>query len=124
MFYTTYFSNVKNLPPNIVPISIAAKPPAGWTGLEYKKLAPNWSFFSVWRETQDNDYYIEHFQKEILDELNVLAVVRDLCTAALLKGTVTDIALVCYESPEKFCHRHLVSEWLNNNGFVCKEFIK
>lgn len=124
MFYTTYFSNVKNLPPDVVPISIAAKPPAGWTGLEYKKLAPNWSFFSVWRETQDNDYYIEHFKKEILDSLNILAVVRDLCTAALIKGNATNIALVCYESPDKFCHRHLVSEWLNDNGFICKEFIK
>jgi hypothetical protein len=126
MIYTTYFANVKNLPSNIIPISIAGKAPAGWNGLEYKKLAPKWSFFSVWKETQDNDYYIEHFQKEVLDKITILQVLRDLIDLSL----PTDMrhpspmyfALVCYESPEKFCHRHLVADWLNANGIECKEF--
>ena len=25
-----------------------------------------------------------------------------------------NVTLLCYETPEKFCHRHLVAEWLNN----------
>lgn len=33
-----------------------------------------------------------------------------------------DIALICYEKPSDFCHRHLVSEWLNQNGFKCEEW--
>ena len=24
-----------------------------------------------------------------------------------------DIILLCYETPEKFCHRHSVAKWLN-----------
>ena len=33
-----------------------------------------------------------------------------------------DIALICYEKPSDFCHRHLVAEWLNQNGFKCEEW--
>ena len=24
-----------------------------------------------------------------------------------------DVALCCFEEPDKFCHRHLIAEWLN-----------
>lgn len=33
-----------------------------------------------------------------------------------------DCALVCYEAPDKFCHRHLVAEWLNSAGYNVNEF--
>ena len=126
MIYTTYFANVKNLPSNIIPISIAGKAPKEWNGLEYKKLAPKWSFFSVWKETQDNDYYIEHFQKEVLDKITILQVMRDLIDLSLPTDlrhpSPVGFALVCYESSEKFCHRHLVADWLNKNGVQCKEW--
>ena len=32
-----------------------------------------------------------------------------------------DFALVCYEKPSDFCHRHLVADWLNKNGYDCEE---
>ena len=47
MIYTTYFSKVKDLPENVIPISICGKAPDGWTGLQYKKLAPKYSFFKI-----------------------------------------------------------------------------
>lgn len=28
-----------------------------------------------------------------------------------------DIAVICYKKPSDFCHRHLVVDWLNENGF-------
>lgn len=34
-----------------------------------------------------------------------------------------DIALICYEKPTDFCHRHLVADWLNKNGFKCDEYL-
>ena len=33
-----------------------------------------------------------------------------------------DICLMCYEKPSDFCHRHLVANWLNENGIECKEW--
>ncbi|MBQ8302793.1 MAG: DUF488 family protein [Clostridia bacterium] len=119
--YTTYFSNVRNLSANIVPISISGKAPIGWKGLQYKKLAPKYSFFSIWKETQDNDYYIEHYNSEVLEKLSVDNVVNELITLAECSDT---IALVCYESPEKFCHRHLVAKWLSQNGYEVEEYNK
>ena len=29
--------------------------------------------------------------------------------------TSDTIALVCYEKPSDFCHRHLVAKWINEN---------
>lgn len=134
MIYTTYFSKVKDLPENVIPISICGKAPAGWTGLQYKKLAPKYSFFKVWKETHDDDYYIEHYEEEVLKPLNAKRIVHELYELATKKAYANfgysmtgeeppEIALVCYEKPENFCHRHLVSGWFIKNGFESGEFI-
>ena len=120
MIYTTYFANLKNLPSTITPIAICGKSPDYYSGLQYKKLAPKYSFFSIWKETHDNDYYIASFHIEVLAKLNPAIVVKELQELS----PTNDIALVCYEKPNDFCHRHLVAQWLRNNGYDCKEFIK
>lgn len=118
MIYTSYFANLKNIPDTITPIAICGKTPQFYNGLTYKKLAPKYSFFSVWKETHDNDYYIQQFQKLVLDTLDADVVVNELES---LSGT-KDFVLVCYEKPSDFCHRHLVAKWLYRNGYDCMEF--
>ena len=123
MIYTSYFGNLKKLPENIIPISICAKAPDWWKGLQYKKLAPKYQFFMEWKKNKDNNYYIEHFNEEVLKGLEASEVVMELkhlCGKSMY--TNIDIVLLCYEKPEDFCHRHLVAEWLNQNGFRCKEW--
>lgn len=115
--YTSYFANIKNLPDNIVPISISGKPPGGFKGLEYKKLAPKMAFFQVWKETGDDNYYIRHYFHDVLDNLKYEDVIKELTVMANGK----DIALICYEKPEDFCHRHLVASWLGDYGIEVKE---
>ena len=123
MIYTTYFAKLKSLPENIVPISICTKAPAGYKGLEYKKLAPKYNFFTKWKQTGDNEYYIKCYLEQVLNTLNVSKVVSELYSlASTVNPEVKDIALVCYEKPTDFCHRHLVSVWLHNNGFASDEF--
>lgn len=82
MIYTSYFAKLKSLPKNIIPISICGKAPDWYTGLQYKKLAPKYDFFMKWKETHDNDYYVKHYNEEVLNKLNVLSVIRDLCSLA------------------------------------------
>lgn len=118
MIYTSYFAKVSKLPANICAISIAGNPPKGWGGAQYKVLAPKYEFFIKWKENHDNDYYIEHFNEEVLKPLNAEKVVKILKQIAGSK----DICLCCYEKPEDFCHRHLVAKWLNENGFECEEY--
>lgn len=132
MIYTSYFAKLKSLPDNIIPISICGKAPDWYKGLQYKKLAPKYDFFMKWKENHDNDYYIKCFNEQVLDKLNAEQVVKELDNL-LLNQTITidyngdlkevpRIALICYEKPSDFCHRHLVADWLNKNGFECEEW--
>ena len=103
MIYTTYFAKLKSLPKDIVPISICGKAPNSYNGLQYKKLAPKYDFFMKWKENHDNDYYICCFDNQVLSVLNPTQVVAD-------------------EKPTDFCHRHLVAEWLQKNGYNVQEW--
>lgn len=123
MIYTSYFAKLKSLPDNIIPISICGKAPDWYKGLQYKKLAPKYDFFMKWKENHDNDYYIKCFNEQVLNTLKADDVVFELTDIVYyIKGTDMDIALICYEKPSDFCHRHLVADWLNKNGFECKEY--
>ena len=117
MLYTTYFAKLRSLPKNIVPVAICGKSPDWYTGLQYKKLAPQWSFFSEWKKTHDNHYYVQCFNEQVLGRLDARRIYDELVKLA---GT-TEIALVCYEKPEDFCHRHLVRNWFMEAGYKIKE---
>jgi len=119
MIYTTYFAKLKKLPKDIITFSICGKAPAGYKGFQYKKLAPKYDFFMEWKRTGDNDYYIKCFKEQVLNKLNADEVISEMIDP----HSGVDIALVCYEKPNDFCHRHLVAEWLRENGYRCEEFI-
>lgn len=119
MIYTSYFANLRKLPPNIVPISICGKAPDWYTGLQYKKLAPKKDFFLKWKENHDNDYYIKCFQEQVLSTLDITDVIN--CLYAMSEGR--HVALICYEKPNDFCHRHLVADWLTQHGYPTVEYI-
>lgn len=121
MIYTSYFAKLNKLPNDIIPISICAKAPDWYNGLEYKSFAPKYDFFIEWKKNHDNDYYIEHFQTDVLDELNIDKVIDELGYLTSYDQS-KDVCLICYEKPSDFCHRHLVADWLNENGIMCKEY--
>ena len=100
---TSYYSKSASSP-NAV--SIAGRAPTWYKGREYKKLAPKYWFFKKYKEDGDEKFYTEQYQKEVLDKLDVQTVFNELGEDAIL---------LCWESPEKFCHRHLVANWLNKN---------
>ena len=118
MIYTSYFAKLKYLPENITPISICGKAPDWYNGLQYKKLAPKYDFFMKWKENHDNDYYIKCFNEQVLDKLDPMKVYCELCSLA----KNDEVALICYEKPSDFCHRHLVAEWLKERGFDVEEW--
>ena len=123
MIYTSYFGKLKSLPDRIVPVSICGKAPTWYNGLQYKKLAPKYEFFIKWKETGDNAYYVKCFKDQVLGNLTATDVILDLSRLSYSFNIgEKDICLVCYEKPEDFCHRHLVAEWLNDNGIRCEEW--
>ncbi len=108
-----YTSNYRKGSGDAVAISIAGRCPEEYSGLEYKKLAPKLKFWKEWEKTKDNEYYIQHFNAEVLFHLNPEEVLLEL--AELSKGK--DVCLLCYEEEGEFCHRFLVTQWLNENIF-------
>lgn len=101
----------------MIPISIAISTPKWANILKYEKLQPTWSILEQWRKRGDWEQYSSRFESEILSKLNPMAVARELIAISNRKTPV----LMCWEGPGNPCHRHLVSEWFNSNGILCKE---
>lgn len=119
--WTTYFANIKKLDlDKVVPISICGKAVDGWQFPQYKKLAPSWSIYKEYKDSGDKERYTRRFIAEILSELDPSQVINDLIRLAGEERK--DIALVCYEKPGDFCHRHLVADWLGKFGIKVLEY--
>ena len=99
-------------------VNIALFPPKGFKGKSYSKLAPTPNLLKWWKsceQTPENaGTYKLRYYKEVLDKLDVNKVGK----------TLEGYTVLCFESKEKFCHRHLVAEWLRAGGFECCEYIK
>ena len=118
MIYTSYFANLKKLPKDIIPIAISASVPNSIDILRYKKLAPTYNILSEYKQTNNIDKYIKEYYNQILNKLNPNEVIKELYQLSNEK----DIALICYEKYDKFCHRQIVAKWLNNQGIKVEEY--
>ena len=82
-------------------VSIAGRAPQSFTGRQYKKLAPKYEFFKLYKDGKiDTIEYARRYKLEVLNELDSLSVYEDIGRDAIL---------LCWELPEEFCHRHLVA---------------
>lgn len=119
--YTSYYARVNNLiNDGIVPISISLYNPPQYIGLKYRKLAPTIQTLSKYKSNPDTCIYTEMYRKSVLDRLEAKKVVDEL--ESLSKGR--DVALICYEKYDKFCHRFLVAGWLTYFlGIDVKEYM-
>jgi hypothetical protein len=108
---TSYFANIKKLKGNFV--SIARKTPDNFPGLIYEPLAPPWWLLEEYKYGNKNKkWYIEQYVDNVLAYLNPHSIVEIIGEDAIL---------CCYESPEKFCHRHIVAKWFERSGYKVRE---
>ena len=114
IIYTSYFSNSKRIPKDIKLVSIAQKTPIWFVGRTYKKLVPPYELLQLYKENNNTEFYIQYYKKNILEHLVPSQVIRELTSNG-------PVALLCYEK-DGFCHRHLVADWLCENGFACREW--
>ena len=90
-------------------ISICKIPPVWFFGEEYKDLAPkNWMGIEYSKGTISKEEYTELFYTEVLSKLDHRKVYSDLVS---FYGK--EFVLLCWCGDDKFCHRHIVAEWLN-----------
>jgi uncharacterized protein YeaO (DUF488 family) len=125
MIYTSYFAKLKSLPEEIIPISICAKTPSWYKGLQYKELAPTYEILMKYKRDGNKEDYIKSFYEQVLRKLNPNEVVFDLGRLADKDNThySYNICLICYEKSSDFCHRHLIADWLRKNGYECEEWV-
>ena len=109
MIYTGYWAKIHDYELNhLTPVGISGRSPDGYVGKTYKKLAPKYSWWREWHDKNLSEkWYTDKYYETVLNVLNPNDVAKQL------QQMGTDVVLLCFESPEKFCHRHLVAEWLN-----------
>lgn len=126
MIYTSYYANIKNLPQDMTFVSISGDGGniVKFDGACYKTLAPKWGFWKQWHdnigkvsEEENNSFYIEEFNKQVLKGLSQEEVARDLRAKF-----GENVVLLCYEKPDEFCHRHIVGEWFRRAQIPVEEF--
>lgn len=115
--YTSYFGKLGALhQAGVTPICIARGIPKFYGGAVEQSVAP---FGWMLKDGVTRDEYIKAYFSQVLTRINPRQFL-DKCKV-LSKGK--DVALLCYEKPEDFCHRHLLAEWLNRElGIEVKEF--
>lgn len=116
---TSYFANIKNLK---YPIAICRGVPKWYNGPVFQDLAPSWATLNAYKNSTNKaeaeQQYIKEFLQD-LDKLNATDIVAQL--SKVYDVNIDEVCLICYEKPSDFCHRHLVANWLKNNGYKCEE---
>lgn len=128
--YTSYFAKLKKISmPNALFLGITVYPPAWWSGENYSKLAPPSEllyFYKGQLYNKDVDLvelrhkYVQYFINKVLSVTTPQAVYEELEQKALARGK-DSVVLLCFEKSSDFCHRHIISAWLNEAGYSCEE---
>lgn len=110
--FTSYFANIRKIDTTIyTPVAICGGIPNWYKGAWYKKLAPKWDFFNEYKEGRITaEEYTVRYKAEVLNNLWVGDVLDEI--RALIPQGSTPV-LICYEKVGDFCHRNLVSDWIN-----------
>ena len=108
--YTSYFGNLKNLKKNnIVPIGVCQFPPKWFDGPNLISIAPTKDILLNCKNNHQE--FIKRYKNEVL---SIHRDPQDFVNRLEFISNGNDVALCCFEKPDKFCHRHLIAEWLNN----------
>jgi hypothetical protein len=108
MILTSNFKTAGHLP-QAVAISLGV--PRGWAGRRYTRLAPNRRLVKI----MDPTTFTRLYKSEVLDKLDPMQVIRDLGG--------DNFVLLCWEAPGEFCHRRVVSVWMEKaTGIKVEEF--
>ena len=117
-FATSYYANMKNIPKDSIKVSISGDIPdyLKETVDEWdRRFAPNWSLFKEYKDSPEGLtrelQYIKRFKTEVLIENDITEIIKDWGDK---HGLNQKYVLLCYETPEDFCHRHIVAEALES----------
>ena len=132
MIFTSYFSMIRNFPSNIIPIGISRWEPKWYTGLNDKTVSPSKEILSLYKgDSIDEESYTLAYKDEI-SKVDLDAFVSRINNAVeftsdnlpVSESHTDHVALLCYEKPDDFCHRHILASILTEKGIPCREITK
>lgn len=107
--YTSYFSHASSLDSSrFFVVSISRFSPRGFHGFECLEFAPPADLLRSFKRGLSERDYSRLYREWVLECCDVRRVFVDI--AKVCGGR--DIVLCCYERPDSFCHRHLLSDYV------------
>lgn len=113
---TSYFANFRKLDKNkYIAVSIARITPVGFD-IKVEEFAPEKSTLFNYKNGKINE---EQYTKEYTEQLEELfddgIMVNTLSYLNNLEKRYNkEVVLLCYEGKGKFCHRHILSKYIND----------
>ena len=114
MIYTGYYSKIKEYADSgLILLSIyRTKPEFAKSCIDIPQLFPSDKI--LWDHKKGKIDEMEYTSK-YLDQLNELGVDRII---KMIQIFGDNVVLLCWESPEKFCHRHILADYINKNSNI------
>ena len=114
MIYTGYYSKIKEYADlGLTLLSISrTKPEFAKSCIDIPQLFPSDKI--LWDHKKGKIDEMEYTSK-YLYQLNELGVDRII---KMIQIFGDNVVLLCWESPEKFCHRHILADYINKNSNI------
>lgn len=125
MLYTTYLSNIKNLPEDSIKILITRfRPTSTFNPEKYNliwrpPLAPSEHLFVRHKEGMSWEDFREAYIEQASTDKSFEKCFYEI--KQYLEKEL-DVFLICYEKDDMQCHRSILREIFNCNGIECKEY--
>lgn len=104
LVYSQYFDKAMPIFPDNKLVQIQLYSPYNFNGSYMAQLRPPYDVFRAYKNGDiDEELFIQLYYERVLSHLSVDEVYN------VLKGKV----ICCWETPNKFCHRSIVLEWIN-----------
>lgn len=116
MIYTSYYGNLVTNPRGLTLVSVSNSIPKWfpWPCEKLRSVIPDWSLVNGYKsgEITEDEYRAEYLQMlNKRDRETVLQQLNDIS----LRSDGGDTVLLCWEGVNKFCHRHILAEWLDQS---------
>ena len=119
MYYTSYYGNMNKIDRTKYTLaSISFQKPDFCD-----ENVLDCSFLGPWKDLLDGYKNGTISEKEYAEQYldNLKRAWPGLSNWFLINNASKDIVFLCYEKPSEFCHRHLLAQFLEEQGFECKE---
>ena len=114
MIYTGYYSKIKEYADSgLILLSISrTKPEFAKSCIDIPQLFPSDKILWDYKKGKIDEM---EYTSKYLDQLNELGVDRII---KMIQIFGDNVVLLCWESPEKFCHRHILADYINKNSNI------